>query len=303
MFSSQGDRRKKEDWTAWQWHRAVVHPTKVIRLWCKDVWRIRERYFHLGRHSVAGRCCPLGLTWIQSQSISAAGVECTLHAFFYLDMPFLMLHLYIAQSYFISESKLSLRYFSKWSQFSYARKIFVYIFSFIYLYINDCLVKQLIRISLVTLMFLVMFLVQCLSQEWGIFQNCSYQFFFYSSQKKNTVICGGDSACHSPWWRSAHREPTTWYRSNKPQHTGGGGGYRMRHPACLPFPGLGLALPLARQTANAISRIIVRCRYHSSDVFPRLIRRLSYFLSWSACSFFFLLLCWRLSALVYRWYW
>ena len=32
---------------------------------------------------------------------------------------------------------------------------------------------------------------QCLSQELGIFQNSSYQFFFYSSQKKIPVICGG----------------------------------------------------------------------------------------------------------------
>ena len=31
---------------------------------------------------------------------------------------------------------------------------------------------------------------QCLSQEWGIFQNSSYQIFLYSSQKKKTVICG-----------------------------------------------------------------------------------------------------------------
>ena len=41
-----------------------------------------------------------------------------------------------------------------------------------------------------------------------------------------------------------------------------------RMPA-FPWLGLGFAFALARQTANAISRIIVRCRYHSSDVFPR----------------------------------
>ena len=39
--------------------------------------------------------------------------------------------------------------------------------------------------------------LQCLSQEWGIFQNCSYQFFFYSSQKKKYSylwggFCGGN---------------------------------------------------------------------------------------------------------------
>ena len=41
--------------------------------------------------------------------------------------------------------------------------------------------------------------------------------------------------------------------------------YRM--PACLEI--LLLVLADGRRTTNDISRIIVRCRSHSSDVFPR----------------------------------